>query len=385
MITKLLSGLLVLLALAPPASAQEQNVSIAFIDRAGDPFYAPSEGYGGIYRVDRGSVIAGAELAIKDAKILERAENVKFTLVHRTLEAGETVEASLLELAKSGAPVAAILDLPLDEVEAASHGASLPLFNIRHRDVGLRQRTCNTRLFHTIPSDAMLQDGLVQYLRAANYNDVLVIEGDSPADQAISKAFQASAKKFGLDVAEVRQFVHGNDPRQRDLNNPRLLTGGADYGVVFVADASREFGRYLPYETYLPRPVVGTAGLVPHAWHPLWERHGGPQLSRRFYRLAKRDMTDEDWAAWAAVRSVIEAWIRKGDSLEASLLAPDLELELYKAYAGSFRPWNHQLRQGILLATEEAVIGLAPVEGALHQFDVLDTLGQDEPEFVCNH
>jgi len=42
------------------------------------------------------------------------------------------------------------------------------------------------------------------------------------------------------------------------------------------------------------------------------------------------------------------------------------------------------LRQAILLATEEAVVGLAPVEGALHQYNVLDTLGLDQPEFVCN-
>lgn len=380
---RLVAVVMALFALAIPAVAQQQVVSITYIDRDGDPFYVPTEGYGGIYRIPRGSPISGAELAIKDAKILQRSENVRFNLIRRTLTEGQTVQMALKDVMAQDSAVAAIVDLPLAEVEEAAKVGTIPMFNIRHRETGLRERTCGSKLFHAMPSEAMLQDGLVQYLRTANYDDVLLIEGDSPEDQAMSKAFQTSAKKFGLSIVDIRHFVHGNDPRQRELNNVRLLTGGVDYDIVYVADATREFSRYVPYGTYLPRPVVGTAGLVPHAWHALWERHGGPQLSRRFMRLAGRDMTDEDWAAWVAVRAIIEAWVRKGNSLEDSLLAPDLELELYKGYAGSFRPWSHQLRQGILLATEEAVVGLAPVEGALHQFNVLDTLGLDEPEFVC--
>ena len=65
------------------------------------------------------------------------------------------------------------------------------------------------------------------------------------------------------------------------------------------------------------------------------------------------------------------------------LIDPGLTLELYKGNAGSFRPWNRQLRQPILLATESTVAGFAPVEGMLHQSNTLDTLGLDEPEFNC--
>lgn len=228
---------LILLALVVPVAAQQQQtVTVAFIDRDGDPFYLPAEGYSGIYRIARGSAFSGAELAVKDAKILERAENVKFTLMHRTLGDGQTVEAALAELEAQEKPVAVLLDLPLPEVEAAARLAAVPVFNIRHRDTGLRARTCGSKLFHTIPAEAMLQDGLVQFLRSANYDNVLVIEGDSAEDQSISQAFQASAAKFGLDIAEVRHFVHGYDPRQRDLNNVKLLTGGVDYDVVFVAN-----------------------------------------------------------------------------------------------------------------------------------------------------
>ena len=131
---------------------------------------------------------------------------------------------------------------------------------------------------------------------------------------------------------------------------------------------------------------MGAAGLSPVAWHPQWERHGAPQLNRRFFKFAGRTMTEEDWAAWVAVRSIVEAQVRAGESgapLAQVLLKPDLTLELYKGFPGSFRPWDRQLRQGILLGTADTVIALAPVEGALHQFNNLDTLGLDEPEFIC--
>jgi hypothetical protein len=41
------------------------------------------------------------------------------------------------------------------------------------------------------------------------------------------------------------------------------------------------------------------------------------------------------------------------------------------------------MRQAILLATGNAVIALAPIEGFLHQTNDLDTLGVDAPQSEC--
>ena len=322
--TVLVAGLVSMAAMGQPTAAQDRVVTIAYLDRDGDPFYAPSEGYGGIYGKVRESAVAGAQLAVKDAKILERALKTRFALVHRTLAEGQSIATVLNQLDEAERPAATIVDLPVEEVEAAARVASMPLFNIRHRETELRATTCKSRLFHTIPSEAMLQDSLAQHLRASNYSDVLIIDSEAPGDQAISKAFQASAEKFGLNIVDIRRFSHGNDPRQRELNNVRLLTGGFDYDAVFIADATREFARFVPYRTYLPRPVVGSVGLVPRAWHPLWERHGAPQLNRRFFRFANRLMSDEDWAAWVAVGAAIKAWTGAGPPLDQALLRQDL-------------------------------------------------------------
>ncbi len=36
--------------------------------------------------------------------------------------------------------------------------------------------------------------------------------------------------------------------------------------MLIAADESDVFGNYLPYRTFDPRPVAGSAGLVPTSW-----------------------------------------------------------------------------------------------------------------------
>lgn len=197
----------------------------------------------------------------------------------------------------------------------------------------------------------------------------------------------ASAHKFGLKVVDTRRYILSNDPREREQNNLRLLTGDAGYDAVFIADAAGEFGRYVPFATALPRPVVGAEGLIASSWHWTFERHGAPQLNQRIRRQSDREPTSEDWATWAAVRSVVEASVQAGSIdgavLRKRMLADDFRLDLYKIGAGSYRSWDHQLRQPIMLHTHNAVIAVAPVEGFLHQFHAFDSLGTDEPESQC--
>ena len=98
-------------------------------------------------------------------------------------------------------------------------------------------------------------------------------------------------------------------------------------------------------------------------------------------------MSSEDWSAWVAVRAVIEAVQRVGKPDAATvgdyLRSEEFRLDLYKGVPGSFRSWNGQLRQPVLLATHNAVIQRAPLEGFEHKTDTLDTLGLDLPENTC--
>jgi len=371
-------------------SEERREIRIAYLDRSDDPLYVDTKGYAGLYTVEHRSPFLAAELAIDGAKAVGGAIGATFSLVHRSLGEGEDAAAALRLLIDQQQVAAAIIDLPLDQTIAVATAAAperVPLFNARHSEVELRLSVCRTNLFHTIPSLDMLTDGLAQGLLARNWTRVLVLEGEAPEDLALSHAFQSSAQKFGLTIVEARRFVLGNDPRQRDQNNVRLLTGGVTYDVVFVADASRQFAPFVPYNTMDPRPVIGSEGLVASAWHVYWERQGAPQLNRRFFKLSGRAMTDEDWATWVAARAIVDAMVKNRKApdrpLIQALLDPDLTIELYKGFHGSFRPWNRQLRQPILLGTTNAVVGLAPVEGVLHKENTLDSIGLDEPEFEC--
>ncbi len=379
----------IVLFLCVEAAAAAEVFSFAYLSREGDPAYQRQRGYTGLVLRDRFPPLAGAKLALRDSRIMGRALDLKFELLERVLAPDEDAETALSVLRDQGAQVF-LLDLPIAElrkVAARFGGDDLVLFNLRHRDDDLRNENCAAALFHTLPSLAMVMDSLGQFLLKKDWTDILVLEGETAADRALSRTFQGSAQKFGLEIADVRPFVLTNDPRLRDKSNLALLTRDADYDAIFLADTAGEYGRYLPYQTFLPRPVVGTEGLVASGWHWTWERYGAPQLNQRFIKRAKRRMTETDWAGWMAVKAIVEAVVGTKSTmiseLRNQLRSEDFTLDLYKGVPGSFRPWDNQLRQAVLLHSHNAVLASAPVEGFLHHRNNLDTLGTDKPQSGC--
>jgi ABC transporter substrate binding protein (PQQ-dependent alcohol dehydrogenase system) len=161
-----------------------------------------------------------------------------------------------------------------------------------------------------------------------------------------------------------------------------------DHDVVVVADESELFGVYLPYRTWVPRPVAGDAGLRATIWHPAHESYGATQLQRRFERLANRRMNDVDYAAWSAVRAIGEAVTRTGagdvDTLTAYMLGEEFELAAFKGLPLSFRPWSRQLRQAVFLGDGRNLVSISPQDEFLHRSNRLDTLGVDAPESDCD-
>lgn len=368
----------------------EEAVTFVYLDREDDPVYAKTAVYTGLVLRDLHRPLDGARLAVKDSRILGRALGLSFDLVEKTITGADDAVAAVQQIEAEVKPAAILLDLPLEDVVTiglALREEPVILMNVRQTSDGLRGVDCSPALFHTIPSDAMLMDALAQYLYSQNWTKVLMLVGEAADDTVLASAFQTAAKKFGLRIVDVRRFVLGNNPRQRSQNNIRLLTEGADHDVIFLADIVGEFGRYVPYGTHEPRLVVGSEGLVADAWHWTWERNGGPQLNQRFHRMTGRHMSGLDLAAWAAVKAVVEA-IRHARAtdmaqLRAALTADDLDLDTYRGFPGTFRAWDHQLRQPILLHTYDAVIASAPIEGFLHRTNNLDTLGVDQPETRC--
>ncbi|MFD0980422.1 ABC transporter substrate-binding protein [Tropicimonas aquimaris] len=379
-------ALALLFVLTCPAVAQDV-ARMVYLGVEEDPHYEPQPLYTGLSLRDRERPLAAIRLGLRDTRVLGRVLGLTFAL-DEVIASPETLSEALSE-AQTSQPLAILIDLPPENmVEVLSAAGPDDLFiNIRDRSGRWRGKDCAPGLLHTLPSQAMLSDALAQYLRARGWTDVLLVHGMTDADADKTAAARQSATKFGLRIVDERAFELTNDPRLRDKSNIALLTGGARYDVVWLIDDLGDFGRYLPFATYAPRPVIGSEGLVPRAWHWTFERYGAPQLNQRFRRQADRDMTSEDWAAWVAVKVVTEAVVQAGSADRAAvhraLRGEDLSVDLYKGVRGNLRDWDGQLRQPILLATPNAVIAVAPIGGFEHQFDTLDTLGADRAESTC--
>jgi ABC transporter substrate binding protein (PQQ-dependent alcohol dehydrogenase system) len=389
--TILFVSLFALLTAVWPGTLRAEEYVFAYVGLADDPYYIAERRYTGLVLKQPHPPLPGAKMGLRDSRIIGRALGFEFKLIEHYVPAGGDVAAAIEALRRDSGARAFLLDLPADRLRSAAEKlAQTPvlLFNLRNRDSDLRDQPCTANLYHTAPSHRMLTDALAQYLFKKGWTKVLMLRGPGAADAAYADAFTASARRLRIEIVADREFELTNDPRKRDESNIALLTGESDYDAIFIADRDGEFGRYVAFQSYLPRPLIGDQGLTPAAWHWTWERHGAPQLNQRFARVEKsRRMTSADWAAWISVKSVVAAIRNSGatglDGLRAFLTGTETIIDGYKGTPSSFRAWNNQLRQPILLHTHNAVIARAPIDGFLHPINYLDTLGTDRRESSC--
>lgn len=376
---------------APAAAAADKAVlTIGYVELDGDPRYKSKRMEAQLQGQPWGRPVAGAEVALREARFPLAGVGVGFELRRVSGRTLAELEGAVDALVDGGVHFV-LADLPdAALIGLAAHLRGLPvlLFNVSALSDRLRKDLCQANLLHLAPSRAMLSDALAQYLVSRKWRDVLVLKGGRDEDRDLHSALQRSIRRFGLKVVDTRPFRLGRDPRQRNRNNILLLTSGRDYDVVAVVDTDGEFAREVPYQIQRPRPVVGSAGLVPDWWHWAWERHGAPQLNNRFMKRTGRHMTGYDWAAWMGVKALTEAVVRTGgtefDRLVAYLKGKDIVLDGFKGYRLSFRPWNGQLRQPLFLTTSNWVVSRVPLAGFLHARNNLDTLGLGPEEVDCN-
>lgn len=373
-----------------PVLAQPRRFTLGYLAQADDPRYEPQTLLKGFPDAPGGRAAVAAEIALDDSGFALQGSGWSAASVLRE-EAPDVagVPAALERLLRQGARHV-VLELPAAGVvaaAAAARGKEVLLLNAAAPEDALRAAHCSANLFHTLPSHAMQADALVQLLVARKWNRPLVLNGPTEGDRLLLAAFHRSAKRFGVKPVAQRAFKLSNDPRERELGNVRLLSSDRDYDAVVVLDAGGEFAREVPFRTVLPRPVLGSNGLTAQAWSPFYERHGAPQLSRRFQRRAGRPMGSYDWAAWIAARAAAEvASGGPGMGLAQQLQAlrqGTLAVDGYKGQRLTFRAWDGQLRQPLLLAHGNGIAEMAPIDGFLHPRSVLDTLGYDAPETGC--
>jgi ABC transporter substrate binding protein (PQQ-dependent alcohol dehydrogenase system) len=335
------------------------------------------------------SGLRGAELAIIDSNSTGRFLKHDYQLSSASvdspealLQAAQAQHAQGLRLFVVNAPGASLRQL----------SAALPdslLFNAGSADDALRSTQCLPNVLHSLPSRAMLADALVQFMVLRKWSRALLIVGQTPEDEAYAAALRRAMKRFGMKIVAEKPWSFDNDQRRSAQADMPLFTQTAEYDVVLVADERGDFGEYVPYQTWYPRPVAGTQGLIATGWHKTVETFGAAQLQKRFEALAGRWMNDRDFAAWMAVRSVASAVgkLRQTEprALQQLLLSDQMPLDGFKGRKLSYRPWNGELRQPIPLVQPRALVSTSPQEGFLHPFNEMDSLGYDQPEVTCRY
>jgi ABC transporter substrate binding protein (PQQ-dependent alcohol dehydrogenase system) len=98
-------------------------------------------------------------------------------------------------------------------------------------------------------------------------------------------------------------------------------------------------------------------------------------------------MTERDYAGWLAITAIAEAANRTGASDAAALFSyltgDQFQLAGFKGEALSFRAWDGQMRQPILLAGSRLLVSVSPQPGFLQKGSDLDSLGDAAEENRC--
>ncbi|SFI45352.1 ABC transporter substrate-binding protein [Bradyrhizobium sp. Gha] len=339
--------------------------------------------------------VAGAKLAIEDNNTTGRFTGQRFTLEEHRIKQGEDAVQAATALAEHNGFIVA--DLPADtllKVADALRDRGTLLFNAGAIDERLREADCRANVIHTAPTRSMLADALGQYLVWKKWSRWLLVVGSHDEDRLYADALRRAATRFGAKIVQERTFEDKGGARRTDSGvtliqrqMPVFTQQAPAYDVLVAADESEVFAAYLPYRTWDPRPVAGSAGLVPRSWDAAQDQWGATQMQSRFIRLNARRMTALDMQAWTAVRMIGEATSRtkSGDvkTVTDFIEGPNFEIAAFKGTRLTVRDWNLQLRQPILLVDGRMVVSVSPQEGFLHQVSELDTLGYDRPESKC--
>jgi ABC transporter substrate binding protein (PQQ-dependent alcohol dehydrogenase system) len=341
--------------------------------------------------------IQGARLMLKEANQAGNFVGHAFEMEEGIVPKDGDVVAKAKEALAAGHRFI-IADLEPDDLLAV---ADLPeakkaiIMNIRSSATKLRQEECRRNVFHIIPDYAMRADALAQYMIWKKWPRWFVIRRDTEKDRDYLAQVKRSAARYGGKVVEDHVYALPPGARNLDSGHQQIQTqmpmeteSAPDHDVVWVINSDDDFGDYLMYRTSLPRPVIGTQGLQATAWDKSYTESGAMHFQNAIPRLADRKPVERDYTAWLAFRALADAAMKSGKvkprDVKKYMLSDEFKLEAFKGQALSFREWDHQMRQPVVLGGGTRVpVSTSPQEGFLHPTYLTDTLGFDKPESKC--
>lgn len=375
------------------------------------------------YVATRGGSLAGAA-AYATAGVRVGAEEVRATAEmfgkrFELLEAEAATPAEAAdratELAASGKAVAVVGGL--DEatgrhIAQALAGSRVLYVNAGSPAESLRGAGCHRTVFHVEASLAAYADALAVYLvRQAKASRIALFTAESAAGASLEGAVRRALGRAGGTIVEAATVPAGTADVRPALT--RGLSAGAQALILNLTGpdlyaavrGARQDGATLPLAAVLVEPAeawaADTAGL-PDLWPSLWAHdfrpYSGRELNSRFRKGLGRPGESRMWAHWCAVKVLWEAVLKRGSTSPAALipfLEGDVTFDGHKGMGLSFRPWDHQLRQPLLILRRQSApkdawgafgfaqeVPLRGTPGATEEA-VLDTLGLGPGETAC--
>lgn len=333
--------------------------------------------------------LSGAQLAVIDSNKSSKFLNQNYNLITKISYDENELITAFEEFIKNknSYVILNVEDELLKKLIANPLSKDVLLINAGSQSTDLRKDYCNKNLIHTIASNAMLYDGLVQFLVKRNFKNIFLISGKNPKDIQISEDIKRAVKKFGANIVKEKVWENNTDIRRRATDEFPVFTQAKDYDVIVVADYFGDFGESIYFNSWLPRPVAGTQGLTPVTWNKVIESNGAAQMQSRFEGFASRWMESKDFSNWVAVRTIISSIMKtKTADFKTNLdfiYSDDFDVAAYMGRKLSFRDYNGQLRMPISLIQPRALISTSPQEGFLHPITDLDTMGIAPFEMTC--
>ena len=333
--------------------------------------------------------LKGAQVAVIDSNKSAKFLNQNFELIEKiSYDENKLIQAFEEFIKNKNAYVILnVEDSLLEKIRTNPLAKQSLLINASSQSTHLRSEICDKNLLHTIASNAMLYDGLMQFLVKRDFKDIFLISGNNPKDILINEDIKRSAKKFGANIIKEKIWENNTDIRRRATEEFPAFTQAKDYDVILLADYFGDFGESMYFNTWLPRPVAGTQGLTPVTWSKVIEANGAAQMQSRFEKFSSRWMESRDYSNWVAVRAIITAISNtKTADLKTNLeyiYSDKFDIAAYMGRKLSFRDYNGQLRMPIALVQPRALISVSPQVGFLHPITDLDTLGIAPFEMKC--
>ncbi|MFG5407540.1 PQQ-dependent catabolism-associated beta-propeller protein [Piscinibacter sakaiensis] len=365
-----------------PGGAHAAELRIGVLQRADDERLEPKRLEQAYPGHPGGPLLQSVEVAVKERSFELEAAKLQVKLELREVRDAADAKAQLQQLEKAGV-AAAVLDLPAAWIAAAGPA-------VRAAE---RRRARRGAAPAGLPAEPLPHAARPPHARRRRGPDPGGAQVEPGAAAARADAGRRGAPRAGAGGAEALRAADGRREALQAVRRPARARprqpAAADRRVG--GRLRRGLGGRQRWR------VRAQAALCDGAAAPGGRRcrAGGRglgaalrALSRRFQRAAQRPMTAYDWAGYLAAKAVLQAALEQparpdAAAIDKALRAEGFTLDGFKGVRLSFRPWDRQLRQPLLMTDGLGVISTAPVDGMMHPKNALDTLGTDAAEPGC--